>query len=54
MPQPIDDALRLAPENTQLHILSAKVSIEQGQLEAAERELKMVRSLRRTTPRPTT
>jgi Tfp pilus assembly protein PilF len=41
----LDDALKLSPDNTQLHILSAKLSIEQGQLEAAERELKMVRSL---------
>src|SRR5690349_8169529 len=39
----LDDALKLDPENPQLHLLSAKLSIEQGQLELAERELLLVR-----------
>ena len=39
----LDDALKLDPENPQVHLLSAKLSIEQGQLELAERELDLVR-----------
>jgi Flp pilus assembly protein TadD len=40
----LDDALKLDPESPQLHLLSAKLSLEQGQLELAERELILVRS----------
>ena len=36
-------ALKLDPKNPSLHILSGKVNIEQGQLEAAERELETAR-----------
>lgn len=39
----LDDALKLDPENPQLHLLSAKLSLEQGKLESAERELMLVR-----------
>lgn len=39
----VDGALKLDPKNPGLHILSAKLSIEQGQLEAAERELEEAR-----------
>jgi Tfp pilus assembly protein PilF len=39
----IDDALKLDPENPQVHLLSARLSLEQGQLELAERELIFVR-----------
>ncbi len=39
----IDDALKLDPQNPQLRMLSAKLSLEQGQLELAERELLVVR-----------
>src|SRR4051812_38450816 len=35
----LDDALKLDPENAQVHLLSAKLSLELGQLELAEREL---------------
>src|SRR3954452_20307927 len=37
--QTVDDALRLVPDNAPLHVLSAKLLIEKGQLEAAEQEL---------------
>ena len=39
----LDDALKMVPESPAAHILSAKVSIEQGKLEMAERELKVAR-----------
>jgi tetratricopeptide (TPR) repeat protein len=39
----VDEALQLAPDNASLHILSAKLSIEQSQLELAERELALAR-----------
>lgn len=39
----LDDALKLDPQNPQLHLLSAKLSLEQGKLEAAERQLMLVR-----------
>src|SRR5207248_1840685 len=41
----LDEALRLNPDNASLHILSAKVGVEKGQLELAERELKQARTL---------
>jgi tetratricopeptide (TPR) repeat protein len=41
----INDALKLNPENPQLHILSAKLAIEQGQLEVAERELQQTQRI---------
>jgi Tfp pilus assembly protein PilF len=40
----LDDALKLDAENPQVHLLSAKLSLEQGQLELAERELIFVRT----------
>jgi Flp pilus assembly protein TadD len=39
----VDGALKLDPQNPSLHILSAKLCIEQGQLEMAERELEEAR-----------
>ncbi len=39
----VDDALRLTPKSATLHVLSAKLLIEKGQLEAAEQELKLAR-----------
>ena len=39
----VDGAIKLDPQNPSLHILSAKISIEQGQLEAAERQLEEAR-----------
>src|SRR5688500_1565793 len=39
----VDGAIKLDPQNPNLHILSAKLSIEQGQLEAAERQLEEAR-----------
>ncbi len=41
----VDDALKLDAQSLQLHLLSAKLCIEQGQLESAERELKLCRDL---------
>jgi Flp pilus assembly protein TadD len=39
----VDGALKLDPQNPSLRILSAKLCLEQGQLEAAERELEAAR-----------
>src|SRR4029079_18158894 len=39
----VTDALKLAPDNARLRILSAKLALEQGQLELAERELARAR-----------
>jgi tetratricopeptide (TPR) repeat protein len=41
----IDQALRLSPDNAGAHLLSAKLYIEAGSLEAAERELEVARQL---------
>src|SRR3954471_7242142 len=41
--QTVDDALRMVPDNAPLHVLSAQLLIEKGQLEAAERELAAAR-----------
>ena len=41
----VDEALRLNPKSPNLHILSAKLAIEQGQLELADRELATARVL---------
>jgi superkiller protein 3 len=43
--QTLDEALRLDPKNPALHVLSAKLAIEQGQLELADKELKSAREL---------
>jgi tetratricopeptide (TPR) repeat protein len=39
----VNEALAMSPDNADLHILSAKLAIEQNQLEFAERELAMAR-----------
>lgn len=41
----IDEALKLDPDNASLHILAAKVGIEQGALDVADRELETARRL---------
>jgi len=41
----LNEALRMDPTNAQTHILLAKVSIEQGQLEVAEQELAVARQI---------
>ena len=41
----ITNALKFAPDHVLIRLLSAKLSIEQGQLDAAEAELNMVREL---------
>jgi Flp pilus assembly protein TadD len=41
----LDEALKLNPESGKLHALSAKLLIEQGQLESAERQLALAREL---------
>jgi Flp pilus assembly protein TadD len=43
--QTIDEAIKLSPDCEPAHILSAKLYIEAGQLEAAERELALARDL---------
>jgi Flp pilus assembly protein TadD len=41
----VDEALLLDPKNVPLHILSAKLAIEQGELELAEKELALTREI---------
>lgn len=41
----INNALKYSPDNVKVRLLSAKLSIEQGQLDAAEAELNVVREL---------
>lgn len=41
--QTVDDALKLVPEAAPVRVLSAKLAIEQGQLELADRELAIAR-----------
>ena len=41
----LNDALKLAPENVPLRILSARLAIEQGQLEIADHELSAARKI---------
>ena len=41
----IDDAIKLYPENPLFHILSARIAIEEGRLEAAEKSLAVARQL---------
>src|SRR3954452_14272467 len=36
----VDTALRLNPKNSALHVLSAKIALEQGKLDQAEKELR--------------
>jgi Flp pilus assembly protein TadD len=43
--QSINEALKLDPENVNLHLLSIRLSIETGQLELAIRELELTRKL---------
>jgi len=40
----LDDAYRMAPDNLAVRLLSARVSIEMGKLEAAETELQQIRA----------
>lgn len=41
----LDQALRLAPQKPELHLLAAKLAIEQGNLEAAEAQVVLARRL---------
>ena len=41
----LNEALRIDPKNPKLHVLAAKLAIEQAQLETADRELKTAREL---------
>jgi Flp pilus assembly protein TadD len=41
----LEEALRLNPENANLHVLAGKLALEQGQLETAERSLKLANQL---------
>jgi len=41
----VNDALKLAPENVNLRVLSARLAIEQGQLEVADKELSKARQV---------
>jgi tetratricopeptide (TPR) repeat protein len=50
--QTIDSALKLAPDNESLHVLAAKLAIEQGQPEYADRELALARRLAPDDPEP--
>jgi tetratricopeptide (TPR) repeat protein len=45
-------ALKISPEGAPLHTLSAKVAIEQGQLELAEQELELARKFGPRDPEP--
>src|SRR5579862_7301248 len=47
--QSITQALALAPQNAQLHILAARLHIEQGQLEDADKELTLARQFAPTS-----
>ena len=50
--QTVNDALAMDPEHAQLRILSAKLYIEQGQLESAEADLKLARTAAPKDPEP--
>src|SRR5207302_2014875 len=41
--QSVSDALKLDPENASIRVLSAKIAVEQSQLELAEKELRLAR-----------
>jgi tetratricopeptide (TPR) repeat protein len=46
----LDEALRLTPQNANLHILAARLLIEQGSLETAEKHLEQARKFDPTNP----
>jgi Tfp pilus assembly protein PilF len=46
----VNDALKLDPKNPAIHILSAQLAIEQGQLDVADQELAVARSLNPKDP----
>jgi Flp pilus assembly protein TadD len=48
--QTVNDGLKLNPENADLHLISAKLAIEQGQLEVADRELELTLRLQPGNP----
>ena len=41
----LNEALRIDPKNSRLHVLAAKLAIEQAELETADRELKTAREI---------
>ncbi len=46
----LDEALRLTPQNSSLHILAARLAIEQGSLESADKHLELAKKLDPTNP----
>jgi Flp pilus assembly protein TadD len=48
----LNKALAMAPDNPQLHTLAAKLEIEQGHMEPAERELEVARKYAPAEPEP--
>src|SRR5271170_7281393 len=46
----LDEALRLTPQNGNLHILAARLAIEQGSLETAEKQLEQAKKLDPANP----
>ncbi len=46
----LDEAMRLSPQNAELHLLAARLAIEQGNLEAAQARLEALRPLAPTNP----
>jgi Flp pilus assembly protein TadD len=48
----VDEALKMTPDSEPLHVLSAKLAIENGQLEVAEQELALARKYNPNDPEP--
>ncbi len=48
----LDEALRLSPQNPELHLLAARLAIEQGNLESAQARLDRARQLAPANPQP--
>ena len=46
--QTVEEALKMQPNSAPLHVLSAKLDIEQGQMDAADNELKTAREIDHT------
>ena len=48
----VDEAIKMTPDSEPLHVLSAKLAIENGQLELAEQELTLARKYNPNDPEP--
>jgi len=46
----VNDGLKLNPENADLHLINAKLAVEKGQLEVADRELELTLRLQPNNP----